>query len=112
MAAFPVELIKGHNNNSDGFDKLAYVKLPTWLAKKLCNLKKADNEHTWFQVVEETEKAYKILFCKNTSMSFGFIRITWFLDYIAKSLVLEVSKDFEKCEKDEEEYYLKKWSKK
>ena len=103
MSAFPVELIKGHDNNPEGFAKLAYVKLPAWLTKKLANLKKAESEHTWFQVVEETEKAYRILFCKDTSLSYDFVRPTWFLDY---------STDLEACEEEEKNYYLKKWSKK
>lgn len=112
MAAFPVELLKGHDNNPEGFNKLAYVKIPAWLAKKLANLKKKDAEHTWFQVVEETEKAYRILFCKDASMSYGFVRPTWYLEYISKSIVIQSSTDFEACEEEEKNYYLKKWSKK
>lgn len=110
MSAFPVELLKGHDNSPEGFAKVVYVKLPAWLARKLSNLKKAEAEHTWFQVVEETEKAYKILFCKDSSMSYDFVRPTWYLDYVAKSVVLETSTDFEACEKEEREYYEKLFS--
>ncbi len=110
MAAFPVELLKGHDNSPAGFDKLAYIQLPMWLAKKIQGRwNKEDQEHLLFQVVEETEKGYKILFCKDTSMSYDFVRITWFTDWVAKSVVLDVRTDVEQYEKEVSEYYSNKY---
>ena len=108
---FPVELIKGHDNSPKGFAKLAYVQLPAWLAKKLFNLKKAESEHSFFQVVEETEKAYKILGVRDASLSYDFVRPTWYITYVAKSVVVAYRTDIEACEKEEADWWLKKLNK-
>lgn len=108
MAEFAVELLKGHDNSPEGFDCLAYIELPDWLAHKLDGLsKKARGKYNLFQVVAETEKAYKIIYCRNCSSSFDFVRFTWFVDWIPKSLVKSIRTDVQQYEKEEEEDYLK-----
>lgn len=109
MSAFPVELLKGHDNTPEGFTTICYIRLPKWLSKKIMGRwSKADQEHLMFQVVGETEKAYQILFCKDTSVSYDFCRPTWLLDYVSKSLVELVRTDLEKYEEEEKSYYMKK----
>lgn len=113
MSAFPVELLKGHDNSPNGFPELAYVKLPLWLGKKICgkSWKKEDNDHILFQVVEETDKAYHLLFCKDSSMSYDFVRPTWYLEWVSKSVVELIRTDVKEYLKETQEYYEKKWSK-
>lgn len=110
MAAFPVELLKGHDNSPDGFKTICYIRLPKWLSKKIMGRwSKKDQDNLMFQAVEETEKAYKILFCKDASLSYDFCRPTWYIDYVPKSLVELIRTDLEQYEEEERSYYLKKW---
>lgn len=109
---FAVELLKGHDNSPDGFDTLAFVELPDWLAHKLDGLSKnTRSEFSLFRVVAETEKAYKIIYCRDTSLSRGFCRPTWFVAYVAKSIVKSVRTDVEQYLKEQCEYYNKKYGK-
>ena len=111
MAEIAIELLKGHENKPDGFPALAFVELPGWLAHKLTGLpKKSRGKYYLFQVVEETEKAYKILYCRDASRSWNFCRPTWYLNYVAKSMVLSIRTDVEQYLKEEKEYYLKKYT--
>lgn len=112
MSLFPVELLKGHDNSPEGFAKLAYVRLPAWLSKKFYkHWSKEDQMHILYQVVEESEKAYKILLCKDASMSYDFCRPTWYIEWVSKSIVELVRTDIEEYEKEEREYYTKKFNK-
>lgn len=109
---FPVELLKGHDNSPTGFAKLAYIRLPMWLARKIQGRwNKEEQEHSLFQVVEETDKAYKILYCKDASLSYEFVRITWYLKWVPKSVVELLRTDVEQVEKEMEEYWTKKYAK-
>lgn len=110
MAEFPVELLKGHQNSPDGFDALAFVELPDWLAHQLDGLsKKARGEFGLFQVIAETEKAYKIIYCRDASCSWNFCRPTWYVNYVAKSVVKSIRTDVEQYLKEEHEYYKQKY---
>lgn len=109
MAEFAVELLKGHDNSPKGFDCLAYIELPDWLAHKLDGVSKKARKFKLFQVVAETEKAYKIIYCRNCSSSFDFVRFTWFVDYVPKSLVKSIRTDVEQYEKEMEEHYMKEY---
>lgn len=110
MAEFAVELLKGHDNSPDGFDAIAFIELPNWLAHKLDGLSKEHRgKFNMFQVVAETEKAYKIIYCRNTSMSWDFIRITWFIDYVPKSLVKSIRTDVEQYLKEEKDGLKKEY---
>ena len=107
---FAVELLKGHDNSPDGFDTLAFVELPDWLAHRLDGLSKnVRGEFSLFQVVGETEKAYKILYCRDASISWGFCRPTWYVNYVAKSIVKSVRTDVDQYLKERCEYYNKKY---
>lgn len=111
MAEFPVELLKGHDNSSKGFDALAFVELPNWLAHQLDGLSKdARGKYRLFQVVAETEKAYKIIYCRDASRSWNFCRPTWYVNYVSKSLAKSVRTDVEEYIKEEHEYYKKLYS--
>ena len=114
MSAFPVELLKGHDNSADGFKAICYIRLPMWLHRKIMTpyrVTKEEHEKVLFEVIDETEKAYKILFCKDASLSYNFCRPTWYVDYVPKSVVELVRTDVEEYEKEEREYYLKKLEK-
>ena len=110
ISGFPVELLKGHDNSPDGFDVLAFVELPDWLSHRLDGLsKEIRSEFSLFQVIAETEKAYKILYCRDASCSCGFFRPTWYVTYVAKSIVKSVRTDVEQYLKEKCEYYNKKY---
>lgn len=112
ISEIAVESLKGHDNSSDGFDALAFVELPDWLAHQLDGLsKKTRGEFNLFQVVAETEKAYKIIYCRDASLSWNFCRPAWYVNYVAKSIVKSVRTDVKQYLKEQYEYYKKKYEK-
>ena len=115
MAAIPVEFLKGHDNSPNGFKAICYIRLPMWLTKKIMRpyrITKENHENVLFQVVEETAKAYRIIFVKDASISYDFCRPTWYIDYVPKSLVELVRTDTEQYEKEVAEYFMKEFEKK
>ena len=112
MNEIPVETLKGHDNSPSGFDSLAYIELPNWLAHKLDGISaKVRGKFNLFQVIKETEKAYQIVYCRDASCSWGFCRPTWYIGYVAKSVVKSIRYDVDQYVKEEKEYYLNKYSK-
>ena len=110
ISEFAVESLKGHENSPDGFEALAFVELPDWLAHRLDGLsKKTRGKFNLFQVVAETEKAYKIIYCRDASLSWGFCRPTWYVNYVSKAMVKSIRTDVEQYLKEEHEYYEKKY---
>lgn len=112
MSEIAVELLKGHQNSPEGFDTLAFIELPNWLAHKLDGLSvKVRGPFNLFQVIAETEKAYKIIYCRDASCSWNFCRPTWYIDYVPKSVVKSIRTDVENYLHEEHEYYKNKYSK-
>lgn len=91
----------------ENYNIIAYVELPSWLVSKLTGTTKRTRRDDFVAVVGETEKAYKIVYATDTSMSYNFVNLSWMIDYIAKSLVKSIRYDVEKYEQEEIEYYEK-----
>lgn len=91
----------------ENYNIIAYVELPTWLVTKLTGASKRTRRDDFVAVVGETEKAYKIAYVTDTSMSYDFINLSWMIDYVAKSLVKSIRYDVERYEQEEIEYYEK-----
>lgn len=104
---YPVELLKGHDNSPDGFSTIAFIELPDWLAHKFDGMsKRFRGKYNMFQVIDETEKAYKIIYCRDCSCSHDFMRVTWFVNYVSKSIVKSIRTDVEQYKKEERDYYV------
>jgi F420-0:gamma-glutamyl ligase-like protein len=94
-----------NQNTVESLDIIAYVELPSWLVSKLTGTLKRNRRNDFVAVVGETEKAYKIVYVINSSISYGFVNPTWMVDYVAKSLVKSIRTDVEAYEQEEIEYY-------
>lgn len=84
---------------------VSYIELPTWLVSKLTGTTKRSRRDDFVAVVGETEKAYKVIYSVDSSLSYGFTNPTWMVDYVAKSLVKSIRTDVEAYEQEEINYY-------